>query len=540
MTLRNKGPLPRAVLKKHPVAVKSKAARVKLPQPSYTSYLSELHLLGISLLLIVAFYTWSRVSNGFYQNEEGAQYINMLDFWRDWKVILGNWAKTGWKLLYVFPALLGPQVVIFLNCLLSAFTAYFVYKVCALKNIKVPFTGVLMLLTQLLWFQLSHRTYSELLTAFLLILSVYFYYRNKLVLSIILFSYILTVRQEFYPIALVYGVYLCCRKKFLLAALLGLAPLLYMLAGYIATKDLFYLFNEAGRMTDYTRANYPKQGFDHYFKVAPLIFGTIPLTFFIIYVALCSFKKIRPDWLLLVCAGLFFFIHCFFNWKSLTIGASTGGNWRYMTVLSPIIAVLAATGFDHLSTMENKWKLLYFLVPYLYLVLKFTCFHHNWIKLEPDSPDPFLFLFAILALVLALLPVTAKRRYYYLLILSAVYLLVMLRPIKLKGENLAMKEACTWAKQNKIAESRHILSCLPLFNYYYNKRNDQFPHKKEEITPQLMKNAPRGSYIFWDTHYATKYGKVDWKMCASDSFRAVRYWVDDERIFSIVLLEKVK
>ncbi|WP_315814599.1 hypothetical protein [Paraflavitalea speifideaquila] len=75
-------------------------------------------------MLAAVSYGWSFISDGFYQGEEGAQYINMLEFWRDWKVIMGNWPKTGWKLVYALPALLGQQAVILLNCILSAFTAF--------------------------------------------------------------------------------------------------------------------------------------------------------------------------------------------------------------------------------------------------------------------------------------------------------------------------------------------------------------------------------------------------------------------------------
>ena len=65
-------------------------------------------LLYLFLIIhFVSLYAFSFYSDGFYQGEEGAHYINMKMFWENPSVILGNWAKTGWKLLYIFPVLLG-------------------------------------------------------------------------------------------------------------------------------------------------------------------------------------------------------------------------------------------------------------------------------------------------------------------------------------------------------------------------------------------------------------------------------------------------
>ncbi len=53
-------------------------------------------------ILTVIYFISSRYSVGFYQDDEISQYINMIDFWANPSVILGNAPKPGWKIFYGF------------------------------------------------------------------------------------------------------------------------------------------------------------------------------------------------------------------------------------------------------------------------------------------------------------------------------------------------------------------------------------------------------------------------------------------------------
>jgi len=509
-------------------------------QPFNRAILTNPQLLLVTVLLAAVSYGWSFISDGFYQGEEGAQYINMLNFWKDWKVILGNWPKTGWKLVYALPALLGQQAVILLNCILSAFTAFFVYKVCVLKKVKLPAAGILMLFVQLLWFQLSHRTYCEILGAFLLIVSVYSYYTNRLILSALLISYLPVIRQELYPLALAFGIFLLSKKKIAPALLLATFPLLYNMAGYMATGDILYLLNNTKQMAEGMQSAYPRQGFDHYLRVAPAIFGSIPLACLIAYIALSCFKKLRADYLLLSVIVIVLLTHCILNWQSVVIGASTGGSWRYVLIVSPVVAVLAAIGFDSIIALPKKNKILFIMIPYLLLVMKYASFTHNWILYDTDSRDHTVSLFTLLIILLMMSPLPPVKAFYTLLLLSVAYMFVMVRPIKLAGENIAMREVYEWSKEHEIENEKYIVCSLPLFNFYYDRRNDQFPKGKSDVSIKDLQEAPVGSYIFWDSHYATKYGKVADTMLTTDKYQVIKTWVDPDRTIGIVLLEKIK
>ncbi|MCX6164753.1 MAG: hypothetical protein NTU73_07850 [Ignavibacteriae bacterium] len=121
-------------------------------------------------VLAVIYYISSRYSQGFYQDDEISQYLNMLQFWRDPSVILGNNPKPGYKIFMVIPALFGYDVVLFVNSLFASLAVYFTYKLLKIYNVNYAFFGALLLATQPLFFDLSFRSYSEIFTALVIVI----------------------------------------------------------------------------------------------------------------------------------------------------------------------------------------------------------------------------------------------------------------------------------------------------------------------------------------------------------------------------------
>jgi hypothetical protein len=510
---------------------------------NYNLEISEKWLLLLTLGLALICYGWSFISNGFYQGEEGSHYINMLDFWNDPKVIMGNWAKTGWKILYLLPAKLGQQPVIFLNCLFSAFTFYFSYKICVQKQLATPLISLILILTQPVWFLLSHRLYSEIPTAFLLSAAYYFFLRNKHIASALIFSYLLLLRQEFYIVAVPFGLYLLFNKKIVPALLLGLFPVLYNLLGYYFFNDWLYLFTDAKKTAETYKNMYPRQGFDHYFKMSLIIFGALPITGFLSYIALVSFKKIKTDWFLLSTVVIYFLTHCLFNLQAYSIGTSTGGNLRYLIVIAPFITILAAIAYNNLATQKTKWFLLIPFVPFLIFVLTAMCYEHNWILFDPAKPNPLLFLIALSSIIVTIFPFkNAKTFFIALTLLGIIHIALITKPLKLNSENLTQKEVVDWAIENNVIDTKHIVCHLPLFNYFLDKTDKGFVKGKTVFSKQACDNATVGTYFFWDTHYAKKFGQVEAEYFTSkpDTFKMLQQWTADDNSMITALFEKVK
>ncbi|MEO7394088.1 MAG: hypothetical protein ABIU11_04050, partial [Chitinophagaceae bacterium] len=180
-----------------------------------TFFFSDKGIWLFTLISFVLYYIFSFFHTSFYQGEEGAHYMNMKALWHDPKAILGNWPKAGWKILYAVPALLGKEVVLIVNCLFAAFSGFFAAKVVRLYDGKWPTIAQILLLSQPLWFYLAFKNYSEISTAFLIILSVYFAKKEKFIFSALLISFVFLIRQEFIYLLMIYGVYLFIKKKYI-------------------------------------------------------------------------------------------------------------------------------------------------------------------------------------------------------------------------------------------------------------------------------------------------------------------------------------
>jgi 4-amino-4-deoxy-L-arabinose transferase-like glycosyltransferase len=150
------------------------------PQPTAAAVSAATHFkvnnltLWLCTLAVALFYAfYSTRSNGFYQQDEAGHFISMLDFWHQPNIILSNWAKPGYKLIYVVPTLLGKNAVRILNCIFAAMTGFLAYRIAEKLGSNRPMIAFLLLITQPLWVSLSFRNYSEIPSAFLLALAVY-------------------------------------------------------------------------------------------------------------------------------------------------------------------------------------------------------------------------------------------------------------------------------------------------------------------------------------------------------------------------------
>jgi len=130
---------------------------------TFDNKLSKYFWLCIPIFTILYFY-YSTISQGFYQDDEIAQYINMLQFWKDPWVILGNGPKPGYKIITVIPAMFGYNYVLLLNSFVAAVTIYLTYVLIRTYRIGFAVTGALLLATQPLFIELSFRSYSEIFT----------------------------------------------------------------------------------------------------------------------------------------------------------------------------------------------------------------------------------------------------------------------------------------------------------------------------------------------------------------------------------------
>jgi len=502
--------------------------------------------LGAAVLLTLLYFAYSFKSKGFYQQDEANHYLSMLRFWYDPSAIMGNWAKPGYKILYVLTALGGQKLVILQNCAFAAFSCFFAYKSAERLGARNPWVAFILLATQPLWISLSFRNYSEFPAAFLLVLAFWFYSGKKMLPAAIISGLICTIRQEFYPIAAVFGIWLLYRKYWFAAISIALFPLLQNLAGYLIYGDPIYLYNQILGTSATLKDAYERMGFDHYFLTSAVVFGPLALTFFVAYLGQSVLNRKTPEPGLMIAALGFFLINCLFNWQEVHIGPATGGNLRYMCIISPLIAIAGAFALDALGEYSQRIKLLWIILPFLALVGIYMNYEHNFLKLLEDKPDSMPLTGAIFATALLFLPLKSQWQSATLAVLCSFIALLSVKSIKLSPEDKVCQQVAGWYKENEAEwKGKSLYNTHIMFYYFLGKVEKQIVPEPQPIADTAtMEKAPAGSLVLWDSHYGFrpnyKRGVPYEYFAQSGKYEMLQVFEAEDQRFAYVIMRKTK
>jgi hypothetical protein len=498
-----------------------------------------------TLLLAIAYFAYSFKSKGFYQQDEANHFLSMLRFWYDPKAIMGNWAKPGYKILYVLTVLGGQKLVVFQNCLFAAFSCFFAYLSSQKLGASNPWIAFILLASQPLWIALSFRNYSEFPTAFLLSMGFYFFVSEKWILAAILAGWVCTIRQEFYPIAAILGLYLLYRKAWFAAFSIALFPVLQNLAGYVLYGDPLYLLNQILGTSETLKDAYKRMGFDHYFLTSAVVFGPLALTLFVAYLGQMFLTKKLAHPALLVATLGYFLLNCLFQMESLEFGPATGGNLRYMCIISPLVAVAGALAVDAMKNLPGRFKLAYTLLPFLVLVGVFMTFQHNFLTLTEES-DNLPFVGALFASILIFIPMSGLVQTGVFAAVCGFFALVNVKSIKLSAEDKVCKQVADWYKMNEVEfKGKPFYNTHIMFYYFLGRVEAQFDPKPVPISDTAtLEKAPIGSIVLWENHYGFrpnyKTGLPYEFFANSGKYRQREVFQAEEGGFAYVIFEKEK
>jgi len=531
---------------KKKAVIKKKVIQKKVAESTLDKFVSQdfsaIYLGLIVLFISLIHFGYSYLSNGFYQGEEGIHYMNMKKFWHDPNAILGNWGKPGWKLIVVLPALLGFKFLAFFNAFVAASAGWIAYKVAKLKGVKIPVLAFILLAGQFFWMEMAFRNYSEFITSLLIVIAVYAHLKDKLVIACLVLSYTLIMRQELLPVVGIYALYLLYKKKaWVPVMLIAIFPLLINLWGAIVTGDPLYSLTNALSVSSTAADRYPRHGFDHYYKMALPIYGPFVLVGFLTYIGLVITKKRKLDYFVFFPFAILFTIYCLFNLQAVKIGTSTAGNWRYLLLFSPLMAIMATIGWDALVQTKKKWPALILLIPYLIYAIIFDSFEHNYVGFSTVRNWVLPGTLAT-AIGLAMLPISRGPLVVSIAALSVLFNYLYLKPIKMVGEDAKMKEIAAWVKQEKI-EDNPIYYSNKMLNVFMDKnphdlKNGMYIYK----TAEELEAAPVGSHIFWDTHYSQRLSKLEYTYFQTrpDLYQIIKQEQSDDKRYAILIFKKIK
>ena len=508
-------------------------------------YVDKYFWLIIPILTIIYFVS-SRYSQGFYQDDEIAQYINMLKFWSDPAVILGNNPKPGYKIFMVLPALFSYDTVLIVNSLIASLTVYFTYVMIKAYNINYAFFGAVLLAFQPLFFDLSFRSYSEIFTALCIVIFLILYKKEMFFWSALVIGYVFTVRQEIALVIIVLAILFIRNKHY--TAIIGLVvfPVLYNLLGFLKTGDILYVMSEMQKVAG---LDYKSQGLFHYFKVYIFIVGPISLALFLL--GFFGFFKDTNKFKEYVSRYLLFYIIFIgiFGVQMMTMinDGPNPGNWRYLLHISPVCAFFATVGLNNLADKEFK-KTHYIITGiFAFLILAFLSKTTDGFVLL-DKTDYSKFIFILLFIVFTVLfwsessKADLNKLSFLLIALAVISLYYSFEPKQLSAENISVKQVADYVNTIDGIGNREVLTNHTLMIFYSDsyKKN---PGRFKSINSNTIKDLPKGSLIVWESHYGYR---PDWgsdvqaeTLQKDSTFKMINQFISSNRAFAAYVFEKV-
>ncbi|MBE0642931.1 MAG: hypothetical protein IH600_02530 [Bacteroidetes bacterium] len=459
-------------------------------------------------ILVLLYYWFSQGSTGFYQDDEIGHYRNIRQFWGDPFSIMGNQPKPGWKILLVVPGLFGFTGVLLAHCLIAALTVIMTYKLGRAMKMKNASFAALFLAAQPLFLQLSFRAYSEITAGLFIVLSLYFYYRERWIWAAITSSYVFAIRQEFALVSIGLGVLFLMRKQWIPFLLLAWTPLALMLIGWMSTGNIMWMFEDMQRIG--LGVEVPHKPFWHYFETYVYMVGPVVLPLLTLGYLKTFFPLDRMKEQINEHGFLFFTFTIMFAWAVISawdvpnFGANPG-HWRYLLSIAPLTAIYAAKGVN--TMFENRRPMVNYAILGGFVVISYLFLSretNGFVLIDQPRYDNLYMMVGLLAVYAAYasLRIFSARVVSGLLIVALVGFTVYAeKPRKLDDEATTVKQAAEWyLAQPEEFRARPLYGNHVLFRYFADIDINDSNRDRGLRLEELEKAAP-GSVMIWDSHY---------------------------------------
>ncbi len=500
-------------------------------------------------LLILLYYWFSSGSTGFYQDDEIGHYRNIRQFWGEPFSIMGNQPKPGWKILLVLPGLFGFTGVALAHCAIAALTVVMTYKLGRAIKMKNATMAAIFLAAQPLYLQISFRAYSEITAALFIVLSLYFYYKDRWIWAAITSSYVFAIRQEFALVSLGLGLLFVLRKQWIPFLFLAWTPVTLALIGWLATGNPTWLFDDMQRIG--LGVEVPHKPFWHYFgtyiyMVGPVVLALLVLGYWKQFLPFDRAKEqISERGFLFFTFTIMFAWAVFSAWDVPNFGANPG-HWRYLLSIAPLTAIYAAMGMNSLFAAKNRTIALALLGGFAVLAVLFLARDTNGLILT-DQPrwDHVGMVIAVLVLAAAFAGarmLSAPVFVSFLLVATVAFTVYAEKPRTLDNEAKTVKQASEWyLAQSEEFQQRPLYGNHVLFRYFADiDINDS--NRDRSMQLETLAGADRGAVVVWDSHYGNSQfgGDVPMEFFQDNpQYKILQQFVAPDQTFGVLVFEKL-
>ncbi len=350
--------------------------------------ISKYRVLLLFLLVMIVQAIWIAYSNGFYFIDDSCHFNYNRHFLESYNFSIGAWHRVGRVWLFALPAQFGLKGVQIASAALFLLTIYFAYRILKLKKIKYAEWVIPIIGFQPVLFNISYTVLAELPAAFLIVLSCYFYFKDRYVLTMICASLIFIFRTEYYFVAGIFLLLYLYHKKWRAIPLFFIGPLAWFLYSTVISLNPNQFFYD---MVIHARLPRIEEGIDWYYYLihSPEIYGFVQTLFFVAAIAFIIInRKVRDYAIMFIIALGGIAVHTLLALKDLNLSCSVG-QLRYVAVVGPMVGIISTAGlsyfFEAVKPKYIRLPLMFIFLAVMFVLGPYATPFHNKFEIEKVS-----------------------------------------------------------------------------------------------------------------------------------------------------------
>jgi len=448
--------------------------------------------------------------NAYYHLDDVTHYLYAAWSWRWPAYLLNDWGRPGFTILYAAVAPFGFVACKVLSTVLTGISAWLAYLIARKLNLNHPWLAISLAFAQPVYFLLAQTTLTETPLAFYLIVAVYLAQRRHWSVALAILAIAFITRHEAVIFAPVFA-WIAYRDK------QPIWKILWLVFAPVALNAACWLFDQPIPILKYFEPQ-PTQQYGHggwltFFQRTLHAWGPAVTVLAMIGTPRLLRDKAGAGRLIAVSALAFFFAQVIVFRFGLF---ASGGYSRFLIGISPLVAIAAVAGVEHLlSTRRETWTRVGLAAAGCLLLLWLALERQLVLQSGQDIEMPVIhyavwsvrissWSLAGLALVMGWLswinrwPTVARALVPAgLLVILGLTVYGLHRPLQPAADARLVDEMLVEVEQFGLAD-REIVSAHP----FIDLRTGRALPAQRPTTIGLIEAAPIGSLIAWERQFA--------------------------------------